>query len=559
LTDAVVPLRVLVVGGSGAFGARLVAALVAASSFDIIVAGRDLRRAEAAIASVTASRPDDRTRLTALTMDCRQTTAGALAATGAFAVVDAAGPFQGGDYRLARAAIAAGVHYLDLADARNFVAGFDTLDDAARGAGVVALTGASTTPALTNAVLDELTQGWARVVRTDIAMSPGSRVRQGLCVAQSILSYAGRPVRVLADGAWRTEFGWGMTVRRRVPGLGRRWLSLVETPDLDIVPHRYRVAETALFRAGLDVAVLHRGLGWLSLLVKAGLVQSLAPWARSARAMAGLLAPFGGTRGYMSVEAYGYDAEGLPLEGRWFLLAQGGDGPNVPVSPAVAVLRAMAAGALAPGARACVGAVPLAAIEAELARYRITTTLQHGAPQLCLYRRVLGEAFDAMPAQVQHMHSPGWRLRARGRAQVDGPAGPLAAIVAAIFRLPPAGQEVRLDFDIVRAGGQEKWRRVFADRPFASVLSAGKSPGRLVERFGPFSFEMDLLTGSAGVLGMTVRSWRIGWLPMPRFLAPRSAARERVDDQGRFRFDVELKLPLGLGRLVRYRGWLVPK
>src|SRR5207245_319102 len=52
----------------------------------------------------------------------------------------AAGPFQGADYRLTHAAIAARVHYLNLADARDFVAGFTELDGAAREAGVVALT-----------------------------------------------------------------------------------------------------------------------------------------------------------------------------------------------------------------------------------------------------------------------------------------------------------------------------------------------------------------------------------------------------------------------------------
>ncbi len=39
-------------------------------------------------------------------------------------------------------------------------------------------------------------------------------------------------------------------------------------------------------------------------------------------------------------------------------------------------------------------------------------------------------------------------------------------------------------------------------------------------------------------------------------LAPRAEAAESVDDAGRFRFDVRIDLP-GVGRLVRYRGWLV--
>ncbi len=120
-------MRVLVIGGTGTFGSRLVTGLRRAGGFEVLAAGRtggDVR------------------------LDRADVTAQALRDTGAVAVVDSAGPFQGGDLRLARTAIAAGLHYLDLADGRGFVAAFPSLDPAARAAGVTALTGASSTPAL---------------------------------------------------------------------------------------------------------------------------------------------------------------------------------------------------------------------------------------------------------------------------------------------------------------------------------------------------------------------------------------------------------------------------
>ena len=40
-------------------------------------------------------------------------------------------------------------------------------------------------------------------------------------------------------------------------------------------------------------------------------------------------------------------------------------------------------------------------------------------------------------------------------------------------------------------------------------------------------------------------------------MLPRSEAREDVDEQGRFRFDIRLTLPV-IGLLTHYRGWLVP-
>ena len=58
---------------------------------------------------------------------------------------------------------------------------------------------------------------------------------------RAILSYAGKPVRVFDGGAWVLRPGWGMLTRRRIAGLGWRWLSLCETPDLDVVKQRFDV------------------------------------------------------------------------------------------------------------------------------------------------------------------------------------------------------------------------------------------------------------------------------------------------------------------------------
>ncbi len=77
-----------------------------------------------------------------------------------------------------------------------------------------------------------------------------------------------------------------------------------------------------------------------------------------------------------------------------------------------------------------------------------------------------------------------------------------------------------------------------------------------MERFGPITFLLDLRAGPEG-LDMIVRGARLGWLPLPRGMLPRSHATERIDGEGRFYFDVPAVLP-GIGLLIHYRGWLVP-
>ena len=546
------PCRVLVVGATGVFGRRLVMGLLQTTPFTIIVAGRTA----AALDALVRTAPD---RLCRLTLDARAVTPDALAATGALALVDAAGPFQGSDYRLARATIAAGLHFIDLADARDYVAGFNALDPAARQAGVVALAGASSTPALSNAALDALTAGWTAVDDVAIAISPGNRAPRGLSVMRSILSYAGRPVRVFDGGRWGAQPGWGMTVRRDMPGLGPRWLSLSETPDLDIVPQRYDVRRSAVFRAGLELRLLHAGLLLATIPVRRGWLRSLLPFARPFRAMAALFEPLGTDRGGMTVEATGLDGEGRPVRGEWSLVAGGGDGPFIPTLPALAALRALAAGQLfAPGARACAGVLSLQQIEAEFAGRQITSRSAVTRPPPSLYARVLGARFAELPAAVQRMHQPGWGQRARGMARVDGPGGVLARIVAVVFRFPPAAERVELTITIDPKGGREHWTRDFGRHRLTSVLSAAPIAGRLCERFGPLSFELDLLTDRGGVRGMPVRRWWLLGVRLPLMLAPVSTASEQVDGAGRFHFDIELSLPLRLGRIVRYRGWLLP-
>src|SRR5262249_19539416 len=145
--------RVLVSGGTGSFGARLVETLVATTDLDVIVAARGLQRARALAAALHIRYPDRNIE----TQACHNllTSAEGLTKLDVWWVVDRAGPFEAGNTRLVAAAIAAGCHYIDLADSRDFVAAIGSFDKAARAANVLVASGASSTPAVTNAVLDE--------------------------------------------------------------------------------------------------------------------------------------------------------------------------------------------------------------------------------------------------------------------------------------------------------------------------------------------------------------------------------------------------------------------
>jgi saccharopine dehydrogenase-like NADP-dependent oxidoreductase len=371
-------MRVLILGGYGVFGLRLARGLVR-NGFPVGLAGRDLVKAQAAAADLRREFPaaDVMAALVdtgAVTQDGLRSLGGAC---GVGAVVDATGPWQSCGYGFARTVVSAGLHYLDIADARGFVSGFSAaLDADAKAAGVVALTGASSTPALSTAALDEVVRGWREIRSVEIAILPGNRAPRGLAVIRAILSYAGRPTRVFVGGHWQERPGWGMTERREVPGLGRRWTSLCETPDLDIVPARYGVTRDAVFRAGLELAPLHLGVVAAGRLVRAGLVASFDPVADLLRRAADLLLGFGSDRGGMVVAARGTDGAGDPVDGAWLLTVEAGDGPYIPTLPALAAVKALSDGRIGePGASPCAGVLDLAAIAAEFAPHAISWRL----------------------------------------------------------------------------------------------------------------------------------------------------------------------------------------
>lgn len=364
------PLRVLVVGATGVFGRRLAGQLAREPGIAIVLAGRTglaLKRLQAGLVGQAQTCVLDRDRVAPealLSLDCA-------------VVIDAAGPFQGSRTALVEAAIAAGCHYFDLADGREFVREIRRFDAAARAAGVAVLSGASSTPALSHAVVDSLTGGWRRIDAIRVAIAPGNRAPRGLAVVRAILSYVGRPVRVYREGRWTQAPGWGLTRRVAIPGVGVRRVSLCETPDLDLLYERYHPQVAAEFLAGLELAVLHRGLEFASLAVRFGLLDSLVPLARPLRLVAALLYPFGSDVGGMLVEVGGQNTDGAPAMARWSLAAEGGRGPDVPTLAALALVRRIRDDTLAHrGAGPCVGVLSLADFADDFARLGIVTSIE---------------------------------------------------------------------------------------------------------------------------------------------------------------------------------------
>lgn len=530
--------RVLIVGATGVFGERLARRLAAWADIELVLAARG----EGPLRALA----------TELDAEARPMAREHAALHGLFAVIDCAGPFQGADYDFCRKALDAGAHYIDIADGRDFVAGFAAaLDESARTAGLAAVTGASSTPALSHAALDQLTAGWTRIDRVAAAISPGARAPKGLAVVRSILSWAGQPVHVFTDGGWTARPGWSLLRRADFPGLGRRWLALAETPDLDLLAARFKPRRDALFLAGLESPVLHLGLWLATWMVRLRLLKSLTPLAGPMKALAQALSILGSDRGGMIVRAEGQDEEARPIRALWSLAAARGLGPHVPTLAAQATLRGLIDGAVTPGARPCTAVVNLPAIMAEAAGLDLEMRRHQAWPaDTRMFARLLGPAFDHLPDTVRRVHGQGglWR----GKAMARGSRG-MAAIPRTVAGLV-TGRFDDFSVSITPDGGGEVWRRQFGASGFQSRLADLRGEaGVFEEALGPLKFALRAQADSDGFDWLPL-GWRLGPLPLPRALMPRIRARSFERD-GVYRFRVRISHPL-CGLIIAYAGSL---
>jgi hypothetical protein len=288
-------------------------------------------------------------------------------------VVNASGPFQGQDYRVAEACVQAGCHYIDLADGREFVTGIDVLNARAIHAGVLVTSGASSVPALSSAAADRLVRGLRTVEEIKVGISPGNRTERGLSTVQGILSYCGKN---LPSASGQASIGWLGSQRHVYPNpVGPRLHSPCDVPDLTLFPLRYAGHPKVEFGAGLELAFLHRGMNLMAWMAHHGWVKNWSSHARWLKLAADLFKTWGSDAGAMHVSIVGTAADRRSVSRTWQLVARHGDGPYVPTLAATSLIRKIATCAsVHHGAMPCAGLLTLEDFAQEMQGLHITTS-----------------------------------------------------------------------------------------------------------------------------------------------------------------------------------------
>jgi len=343
--------RVLIIGGYGNFGSYIAKSLAVDPEITIIIAGRSAEKGMAFAKILNAEWA---------MIDIHQNLDEHLAKVKPDIVIHTSGPFQSQDYDVAQACIRNHCHYIDLADAREFVAGIGTLDAAARAANVLIISGASSVPCLTSAIIDEYQNQFQALGSVDYAITTAQQTNRGLATTQAVLSYAGKPFTTLIDGTMKTIYGWQNLHFHKFSGLGWRALGNCNVPDLVLFTERYPELKTIRFYAGLEVPFEHIGLWLLSWLVRLKFTPSLDKAAPFLLKLSRLFDGLGSDNSGFYMKMSGMDSGGQKKSITFNLTARDGIGPYIPCTPAILLAKRLAHGEItARGAQPCVGLITL--------------------------------------------------------------------------------------------------------------------------------------------------------------------------------------------------------
>jgi saccharopine dehydrogenase-like NADP-dependent oxidoreductase len=308
--------RVVVLGGTGFFGAAAVERL-RADGLEPLVAARhgiaELRLDVSSRASIKAAlRPFD-------------------------VVVDAVGPYQSRSTALIEAAIEIGFDVIDLSDSLEYAEKVEGLRLRIEAAGIRVLTSCSSVSAISAAAVR--LSGFTNPVRLAVFLSPATRFTANPGTSRSLLNSLGAPIRVFRGGRLVRVLGWREARAFRMPlPLGRTRGFLCESADGFLLPRVWPSLRRVDFYVHSGAPLLD---GTLSLASRSGALRRLI--ARTLPASLVFARLFGSQTGCLAFEVE--DAEGS----LWSLaLVSSKRGYFTAVAPAVLAARAIAQGRFDP-------------------------------------------------------------------------------------------------------------------------------------------------------------------------------------------------------------------
>lgn len=354
--------KILILGASGNFGSKI-AKKLASTSIPLILAGRQEEILLRLQNEIKNTYPNSAIEIVAF--DVNKELDKQLTTHKPFVVINTCGPFQTADYSIPLSCAHLGVHYVDIADGRNFVTDITTLNDIAQKNNACIVSGASTVPGLSSAVISHFKNEFSKITAIQYGISPGQKTERGLAVTQGVLGYTGKPLNGF-KGQTKTRYGWQDIYLQTFPVIGKRWMANCDIPDLDLFPKYFNV-ENIKFGAGTENSILHLSIWIMSWLVRLGIPLHLERHAKTLLKVSHFFDRFGTEDGGMHMIISGLDHKGKKKTLKWFIIATHNKGPYIPTIPAIVLAKKFISGELLePGAYPCINLVTLEEFLAEL-------------------------------------------------------------------------------------------------------------------------------------------------------------------------------------------------
>ncbi len=253
---------ILVVGGGGFYGSYVVDDLLRHTQTSILIVGRRPPRSQPRRQHLSLSSNE---RVRSVICDLSDLDALTRYVAGSRLVIHCAGPFRYLPLNPLRAAIDAGVDYIDIAEDREFARRVQALAPAIEAAGITALSGISVVPGMEALFTQLMLPYFDRVHAVRTFAAPDTRKHRGSAMFNTMLWGVGRPFKQLRRGRLVPVYGWGEPEWVDFPPpLGKRLTYLVlEMADLDVMPRLFggHGLETVEFKAGSERPFLNRLLG----------------------------------------------------------------------------------------------------------------------------------------------------------------------------------------------------------------------------------------------------------------------------------------------------------
>lgn len=555
-------MRVLILGGYGTFGFNIARLLKDEVALTIILAGRNLPTAENACQALLdiggrgTYLPQAIDRARPLEPQIK---------TPPDMIIDATGPFQdfhGEDAaRVIEYALAVKADYIDLSDDTRFIQNIMAYDGKAKAASITALSGLSSYPALTGAMLDYAKEMMPNPTFLAVGIAPSPHAKLGKNVLAAILSGAGRKqIYERENGKVELTYGLLKSGWRVIAPPGRDplkpllWVQ-VDSPTAVLMTRHQSLKTIRNYAAPQPVWML-KFLRLAARLKRYHMFPPLKLFTHLFHSLHKTLTHGEHRSGFLAE----LHDEAQRIE--FHLTANGDDGPLIPSIPAAAIVKQKLGGrALAVGARSGLGLLSWA----DFAMFFDRLNIQYGhyesrlaSQDIPVYRQLLGGRFETLPQELQSLHDIDTVKTYHGRADIIRGKNPLCHIVCAAFGFPKAGKNIATSIKRTPMGDNlEMWERTFHGRKMRSTQEVGTGPRAhmIVERFGPVAVNLAYYQDGEH-MRVDTKGWRFFGLPLPRWLGPSGDVYEMAKN-GKFHFHVDLRLPI-IGRIVRYIGWFDP-